>query len=93
MRTLMRSAAARSATLQDLQRLSTPEPLPENNPELWRVTLHHARWTENLRRSLNITLARQTAEWIAAREAAAKSVGQCAVLQHLGRQTAPRARD
>lgn len=91
MRDVVRLAQARSDTLRQLDRLSPTAPLPPDTPELWRVTLHHNQWTDELRRSLNTSLARQTGDWLQARDNAARAFGQAEIIQRLARHRSPDA--
>lgn len=91
MRDVVRLAEARSATLRRLGQLSPAAPLAPEAPELWRVTLHHNQWTDELRRNLNSCLARQTGEWLQARDNAARAFGQAEVIQRLARHRSPGA--
>lgn len=76
-------ASARAATLHELDRLSPPMALSPDDPTIWRVTLQHNQWTEALRTTLNLRLARQTGAWLQARDGVAKAVGQYEVLHKI----------
>lgn len=88
MQAVAKLAAARAATLHELDRLSPPMALSPDDPALWRVTLQHNQWTEALRTTLNLRLARQTGTWLQARDGVAKAVGQYEVLQKITKNRA-----
>lgn len=81
-------AAARAATLHEIERLNPPIALSTDDPKVWCVTLQHNQWTEALRSTLNMRLARQTGAWLLARDGVAKAVGQHEVLRQITKDRA-----
>lgn len=53
-----------------------------------QAELTYQRWADQRRSELNLVIARQTAEWLAARERAKRSFGRDEVLQGLSRRSA-----
>jgi hypothetical protein len=84
---LQSAAAARAASLARLADLDRPAPgcdLPEIAAA--EVGLRYQRWADQRRADINLTLARQTAEWIEARQEAALAFGKSQVLQGLAKR-------
>lgn len=84
MMVLERAARARQASLDHLAELDRPmqaADLPMIQAQ--EISLRHALWADHKRREINVMLARQTAEWIEAREEAARAFGRNQVLNRL----------
>jgi hypothetical protein len=79
--------AAQARQQSEAQLASLEEPtvrqgeLPEVAAQL--ASLNYQRWAETRRVEINLALARQTAEWIEARDAACLAFGRDQVLQTL----------
>ncbi len=81
---LTRAAAAREESKTRLAGLSRP--LAETHLPLAAAAqagLLYERWAEARRAEINLTLARQTAEWIEARDAARQAFGRADALRRL----------
>lgn len=81
---LTRAAAAREESRTRLAGLSRP--LAETDLPLSAAAqagLLYERWAEARRAEINLTLARQTAEWIEARDAARQAFGRADALRRL----------
>ena len=81
---LTRAAAAREESRTRLAGLSRP--LAETDLPLAAAAqagLLYERWAEARRAEINLTLARQTAEWIEARDAARQAFGRADALRRL----------
>lgn len=81
---LTRAAAVREESRARLAGLSRPPaetdlPLPAAA----QAGLLYERWAEARRAEINLTLARQTAEWIEARDAARQAFGRADALRRL----------
>ncbi len=84
MMVLERAARARQASLDRLAELDRPMPatdLPLVTAQ--EIALRHALWADHKRREINTMLARQTAEWLEAREEASRAFGRNQVLGRL----------
>lgn len=79
------AAQARQQSEAQLASLEVPpvrqDELPEVAAQL--ASLNYQRWAETRRVEINLALARQTAEWIEARDAACLAFGRAQVLQTL----------
>ncbi|MCW1919181.1 hypothetical protein NX862_10455 [Rhodobacter sp. KR11] len=81
---LERAARARQSSLDRLSELDRPmdaADLPLIQAQ--EIALRHALWADHKRREINTMLARQTAEWIEAREDASRAFGRNQVLNRL----------
>ncbi len=81
---LTRAAAAREESKARLAGLSQPSAgtdLPLAVAA--QASLLYERWAEARRAEINLTLARQTAEWIEARDAARQAFGRADALRRL----------
>lgn len=88
----LRAAAGRKeASLAALATLSQPaQPAPGLSPvAAGLAALHYQRWADQRRAELNTRLAKQTAEWMEARDKAARSFGRAEALSRLAARTAP----
>lgn len=84
---LQSAAAARAASLDrlaDLDRPAAATDLPDLAAA--EVGIRYQRWADQRRAEINLTLARQTAAWIEAREAAALAFGKSQALQGLAKK-------
>ena len=81
---LTRAAAAREESKARLAGLSQP-PAETDLPlaAAAQTSLLYERWAEARRAEINLTLARQTAEWIEARDAARQAFGRTDALRRL----------
>lgn len=88
---LTATARAKRQSEDHLERLSKPAAAPEDFPAIagQLATLHYQRWAEGRRADINLTLARQTAEWIDARESAREAFGRAEAVEKL-KQRLPR---
>lgn len=80
-------ARARQASLDRLAELDRP--MPDTDLPLvmaQEIALRHALWADHKRREINEMLARQTAEWLEAREEASRAFGRNQVLNRLKSQ-------
>jgi len=84
---LQAAAAARTASLDRLADLDRPAPATDL-PALAAagVGLRYDRWADQRRAEINLTLARQTATWIEARQAAALAFGRSQALDALAQK-------
>jgi hypothetical protein len=83
---LQASAAARQASLKQLQDLV---PNPADDLDLVtnaKAAIRYEHWADTKRRDINIVLARQTATWLEARLATQTAFGRADVLQRLMRK-------
>lgn len=81
---LHEAAARRAQSLQQIAALDQPESPTDLPPvAVHRVALQYQAWADQRRAELNLVLARQTADWIIAREAAQKAFGQAEALRGL----------
>jgi hypothetical protein len=81
---LDRAAAARAqslARLADLERAPNSMDLPFAAAE--RARILYGIWAEARRREINLVLARQTAEWLDARDRARRALGRLDALSKL----------
>ena len=88
---LERTARARQASLDRLAELDRPMPaadLPLIQAE--EIALRHALWADRRRREINAQLALQTADWVEARDEAARALGRNQVLDRIGEKLALR---
>jgi len=80
------AAAARAESLDrlaDLERPAKASDLPDiAAAEVW---MRYQRWADQRRAEINLTLARQTADWIEARQAAALAFGKSQALDGLAK--------
>jgi len=84
---LQSAAAARTASLDrlaDLDQTTLATDLP--NLALAEVEIRYQRWADQRRAEINLTLARQTAAWIEARQAAALAFGKAQALQGMAKK-------
>ena len=81
---LTRAASAREESKARLTGLSQP-PAETDLPlaAAAQAGLLYARWAEARRAEINLTLARQTAEWIEAQDAARQAFGRADALRRL----------
>lgn len=81
---LERAAQARQASLDHLADLNRPIPPTDLNPIVaGEVAMRYQNWADQRRSDINLTLARQTAEWVEARQNAAQAFGRNAVIGKL----------
>ena len=85
---------ARQTSLDQLAGLAIPESLPADLSELAgrRTALTYQRWAESRRAEINLLLARQTADWLTAQDAARIAFGQTEALRLLANGLAADAR-
>ena len=82
---LERAARARQHSLDrmaELNRSAAPTDLPLVAAA--EVALRYAMWADQRRSEINLILARQTVEWVEARQEAARAFGRNQVVQELG---------
>ena len=81
---LRRAADARDESLARLCDLATV-PCPTDLPlaAVAQADLLYARWADARRAEINLTLARQTADWLGARDAARRAFGRADALRKL----------
>ena len=82
---LERAARARQHSLDrmaELNQLAAPTDLPLVAAA--EVALRYALWADQRRSEINLLLARQTGEWVEARQEAARAFGRSQVVQKLG---------
>lgn len=87
MMVLEQAARARQSSLDRLAELDRPmaaSDLPLVTAQ--EIAFRHALWADHKRREINEMLARQTAEWIEAREEASRAFGRNQVLNRLRSQ-------
>jgi len=87
---LSSAALARDHSLTQIAALDRESPatdLPALVEE--QVRFAYRCWADERRAELNLTLARQTAEWMAQRDAAALSFGRAEVLDRLAKRKKP----
>lgn len=78
------AAQARQVSLNRLATLDAPMPAPDlPSIAAEEVALRYAVWVDQRRREINLTLARQTAEWHLAQQEAAEAFGRDQVVQSL----------
>ncbi len=87
---LTAASRARQDSLDQLAGLAIPESLPTGLPELVsrRAALTYQRWAECRRVEINQLLARQTADWLTAQDAARVAFGQTEALRLLASRLA-----
>ena len=81
---LERAARARQQSLDHLAALN--HPIAETDlPAMvaGEVVMRYQHWADQRRSDINLTLARQTAEWVEARQSAAQAFGRDQALQSL----------
>lgn len=85
---LRQAAKARSETLTHLSDLKSPEVQMDEQMGVAEVkaTLAYQLWADQRRAELNVTLARQTAQWMDRRDAARYAFGKADVLETLAKQ-------
>ncbi|MDT8857983.1 hypothetical protein RNZ50_23715 [Paracoccaceae bacterium Fryx2] len=80
------AARARQDSLDRLAGLAA-EPADGLSPiAAARAELHYQRWAEARRAEINLTLARQTADWLGAQAAARRAFGQAQALRGLAQK-------
>lgn len=89
---LRAAGAAREGTRALIAALETAAEVPADDPGAQVNALRYRLWAEARRRELNMALARQTAEWLGCRDAAAQSFGRAAALDRIIAAAAPRRR-
>ena len=79
------AARERDASLAALKTLATPRDAPEGLSPVAAglAALGYQRWAERQRAEINTRLARQTAEWMEARDRAALAFGRAEALGQL----------
>ena len=84
---LQAAAAARAASLERLADLDRPA-MATDLPDLAaaEVGLRYQRWADQRRADINLTLARQTATWMDARQEAALAFGKSQALDGLSKK-------
>lgn len=82
---LERAARARQHSLDRMAELNRPA-APTDLPLVAaaEVALRYALWADQRRSEINLLLARQTVEWVEARQEAARAFGRNQVVQKLG---------
>lgn len=85
---LRKVARARSETLAHLSDLKSPDVQMDDQMGVAevRASLAYQRWADQRRAELNMTLARQTAQWMDRRDAARYAFGKADVLNTLAKQ-------
>ena len=84
---LEKASRARQHCLDNLAELDRPNPDAGLNPIVaGEVAMRYALWADQRRSDLNVILAKRTAEWIEARDAAAKSFGRDQALSGLSQR-------
>lgn len=82
--------AASDACTQSRAHLAALAPTPlaaDADPADRRNAMLHQGWADRRRAEINLVLARQTAEWIEARAAAARALGRAEVLRKMSEQS------
>jgi hypothetical protein len=81
---LEKAARARQNSLDHLAELDRPA-APNDLPLVLagEVAMRYALWADQRRSEINLVLARQTVEWVEARQEAARAFGRNQVLQKL----------
>jgi hypothetical protein len=83
---LDQAAKARQTSLDHLAELNTPAVQTDLNPIVaGEVTLRYENWADHRRSEINLVLARQTADWVEARQNAALAFGRNSVIGKLQR--------
>lgn len=91
---LQRAAAACAETRVRLAGLAMPEALEGDLPQISAAlaALNYQRWADARRAELNLTLARQTAIWLEARDAAQLAFGKTQALAGVAAKLPPPAK-
>lgn len=76
-------AAARAATLNRLADLRPAEADPAESIAAVQARLRYEHWADLRRAEMNVVLARQTVQWMEAREDARTTFGRAEVLRQL----------
>lgn len=81
---LSTAARAREESLAQIANLARP-PVASDLPELVQknAELAYQRWADQRRAELNLSLARQTADWLECRQSAQMAFGRSLALRHL----------
>lgn len=90
---LRAAGAAREATRARITAIDPAVDVPADDPAAQVNAQHYRLWAEARRRELNMTLARQTAEWLTCRDAAMRSFGRAAALDRISGKAAKHPRD
>ena len=81
---LEQAARARQASLDHLAELAKPHgPHDLNEVIAGEVAMRYQNWADHRRADINLTLARQTSDWVEARQEAALAFGRNAVILKL----------
>lgn len=81
---LERAARDRQLSLDHLAELNRPQPASDLPVQIaGEVAMRYQNWADRRRSEINLALARQTAEWVEAREAAARAFGHNQALNGL----------
>ena len=81
---LDQAARARQASLDHLATLNRPAPPTDLNPIVaGEVAMRYENWADHRRSEINLVLARQTADWVEARQNAALAFGRNSVIGKL----------
>lgn len=85
---LRKVARARSETMAHLSDLKSPEVRMDDDTGVAEVkaALAYQLWADQRRAELNVTLARQTAQWMDRRDAARHAFGKADVLNALAKR-------
>ncbi len=80
---LAKANHARQISMGQLAGLATEQELPADMPEIVgrRAEMTYQRWAEGRRAEINVVLARQTADWLTAQDAARAVFGQTEALK------------
>ena len=89
---LRAAGKAREETRALISAIDPAAAASDDDPAAQVNALRYRLWAEGRRRDLNIALARQTADWLNCRAAAAQSFGKAAVLEAM-RAKPPLRRD
>jgi hypothetical protein len=84
--TLHKAASARTRSLSQLNDLATPDAEGLDPMTEARAILRYNQWADARRAEINLKLASQTAEWLQAREDAARALGRSEVLRTLSQR-------
>ena len=81
---------SRQASLDQLAGLAIPVGLSTELSDLVnrRTEMTYQRWAERRRAEINLSLARQTADWLNAQESARQAFGQTQALKSIARRMA-----
>jgi hypothetical protein len=81
---LEKAAQARQTSLDRLAELDRPATSADLPPlVVEEIAMRYALWADQRRSDINLTLAKQTAEWVEARQEAAHAFGRNQVLGNL----------